>query len=137
MRKFIKERWQAGDVVIICGAVDKDLEVAATTRSFLLAALWVDAEEKVRRYGVPAPTPEKMSAILNIVVNQTSWYYSCSFVDPVPTKVVSLCCANTYSSVSEDERAMAEAFQAILKDGAENPCVKEALLCHLMAGNDE
>ncbi|XP_068734364.1 uncharacterized protein [Montipora capricornis] len=134
LRKFIKERWQAGDVVIICGAVDKDLEVAATTGSFLLAALWVeDAEEKVRRYGVPAPTPKKMRAILNIVVNQTSWYCSCSLVDPVPTKVVSHCCANTYSSVSEDERKMAEAFQAVLKDGAENPSVKEVLLCHLMA----
>ena len=53
--------------------------------------------------------------------------------------MVSLCCANTYagSSVSEDEKKMAEAFEAILKDGAKNPIIKEALLCHLMAGNDE
>ncbi|XP_068734039.1 uncharacterized protein [Montipora capricornis] len=135
LRAFIKQRWEAGDVVIICGAVDEDLYVATNTKSFLLAALWVDAKEIVRRYGVPAPTPKKMRAILNIVVNQTSWYYMCSFVDPVPTKVVSLCCANTYagSSVSEDEKKMAEAFEAILKDGAKNPIIKEALLCHLMA----
>ncbi|XP_068757795.1 uncharacterized protein [Montipora capricornis] len=132
---FIKQRWQAGDVVIICGAVNEDLYVATNTKSFLLAALWVDAKEIVRLYGVPAPTPKKMRAILNIVVNQTSWYYLCSFVDPVPTKVVSLCSANTYtgSSVSEDEKKIAEAFEAILKDGAEDRCVKEALLCHLMA----
>ena len=126
-----------GDVVIICGAVDDDLHVAASTKSFLLAALWVEAEEKVRKYGVPAPTPEKMTAILNIVVNQTSWYYLCSFDDPVPTKVVSLCCANTYGSINEDEKEMAEAFQAILKDGDKNPVIKKALLCHLMAGNEE
>lgn len=111
--------------------------MAASTKSFLLAALWVNAEQKVCKYGVPAPTPQKMSAILNIVVNQTSWYYLCSFVDPVPTKIVSLCSANTYSPINEDEKEMAEAFQAILKDGDKNPIIKEALLCHLMAGNDE
>ena len=110
--------------------------MAANTKSFLLAALWVNAEQKVRQYGVPAPTPQKMSAILNIVVNQTSWYYLCSFDDPVPTKVISLCCANTYSPINEDEKEMAEAFQAILKNGDKNPIIKEALLCHLMAGND-
>ncbi|XP_067039640.1 uncharacterized protein [Acropora muricata] len=133
LRNFIKQRWQAGDFVIICGAVDEDLYVAANTKSFLLAALWVNAEQKVRQYGVPAPTPQKMSAILNIVVNQTSWYYLCSFDDPVPTKVISLCCANTYSPINEDEKEMAEAFQAILKNGDKNPIIKEALLCHLMA----
>ena len=111
--------------------------MAAKTKSFLLAALWVNAEQKVRQYGVPAPTPEKMTTILNIVVNQTIWYYLCFFDDPVPTKVVSLCCANTYSSIDEDEKEMAEAFQAILKDGDKNPIIKKALLCHLMAGNDE
>ena len=92
-------------------------------------------EEKVDKYGVPARTPPKMRAILNIIVNQTSWYYSCTFNDPVPTKVVTLCLANTYSSsVSADEKEMAEAFQAILKNGANNPVIKQALLCHLMAG---
>ena len=126
-----------GDVVIICGAVDKDLHVAASTKSFLLAALWVEAEEEVCKYGVPAPTPQKMTAILNIVVNQKNWYYVCSFLDPVPTKVVSLCYANTFSRVSDDEKEMAEAFQAILKDGDKDPIIKKALLCHLMAGNDE
>ena len=35
------------------------------------------------------------------------------------------------------KKKMAEAFEAILKDGAKNPIIKEALLCHLMAGNDE
>lgn len=141
LRNFIKQRWQKGEFVVICGAVDEDLYVAANTKSFLLAALWVEAEQKVeqkmeqkvRQYGVPAPTPKKMTAILNIVVNQTSWYYLCSFGDPVPTKVVSLCCANTYSSIDEDEKEMAEAFQAILKDGDKNPIIKKALLCHLMA----
>ena len=117
--------------------MDKDLHVAASTKSFLLAALWVEAEEEVCKYGVPAPTPQKMTAILNIVVNQKNWYYVCSFLDPVPTKVVSLCYANTYSQVSDDEKEMAEAFQAILKDGDKDPIIKKALLCHLMAGNDE
>ncbi|XP_015764906.1 PREDICTED: uncharacterized protein LOC107343829 [Acropora digitifera] len=74
-----------------------------------------------------------MTAILNIVVNQTIWYYLCSFDDPVPTKVVSLCYANTYSRVNDDEKEMAEAFQAILKDGGKDPIIKRALLCHLMA----
>lgn len=117
--------------------MDKDLHVAASTKSFLLAALWVEAEEEVCKYGVPAPTPEKMTTILNIVVNQTIWYYLCSFDDPVPTKVVSLCYANTYSRVNDDEKEMAEAFQAILKDGGKDPIIKRALLCYLMAGNHE
>ena len=117
--------------------MDEDQEVAASTKSFLLAALWADAKQKVRQCGVPARTPQKMTAILNIVVNQTGWYYVCSFFDPVPTKVVSLCCANTYNPVNEDEKEIVEAFQAILKDGDKNPIIKEALLCHLMAGNDE
>ena len=91
--------------------------MAATTKSFLIAAGWVAPEEKVRKYGVPAPTQGKMRAIIEIVANQTSWYYSCSFNSPVATKVVSLCLSNTYTTTGE-ERAMAEAFQGILKDGA-------------------
>ena len=135
LRKFIKERQNAGDVVIIIGAVNEDLHVAASTKSFLISAQWVPCEQKVNKYGVPAPAPEKMRAILDIIVNQTSWYYSCTFDHPVPTKVVTLCLANTYTrSVSVDERVMAEAFQAILKNGANNPVMRQALLCHLMAG---
>ena len=41
---------------------------------------------------------------------------------------------HTSSSVSADEKVMAEAFQAILKNGANSPVIKQALLCHLMAG---
>ena len=47
------------------------------------------------------------------------------------------CYANTYSQGTEDEKEMAKAFEAILKNGDKNPIIKEALLCHLMAGNDE
>lgn len=133
LREFIDQKCFEGKMVIICGAVDEDLHVAATKKSFLIAAGWVDLEEKVRKYGVPAPTPAKMRAIIEIVANQTSWYYSCSFNSPVPTKVVSLCLSNTYTTTGE-ERAMAEAFQGILKDGANKPVIKQALMCHLMAG---
>ena len=131
LRKFIKEN--SSNVVIICGSVDEDLHVAASTKSFLIAAGWVTPEDKVKKYGIPAPTPKKMKALIEIIVNQTSWYYLCTFNDPVPTKVVSLCLANTYT-VSPEERAMAEAFQAILKDGNNNPVIKQALICYLMAG---
>ena len=133
LRKFIDQKCSEGKTVIICGAVDEDLHVAVIKKSFLIAAGWVDLEEKVRKYGVPAPTPAKMRAIIEIVANQTSWYYSCSFNSPVPTKVVSLCLSNTYTTTGE-ERAMAEAFQGILKDGANKPVIKQALMCHLMAG---
>lgn len=132
LRGFIMNTSSRGEVVIICGAVDKDLHVASTTKSFLIAAGWVGLEPLVVKYGIPAPTPAKMTAILQIVANQTSWYYLCTFNDPVPTKVVSLCLANTYT-VSDDEKAMAEAFQAILKDDNNNPVIKQALICHLMA----
>jgi len=136
-RKVIKENSSDGEVVIICGAVDKDLEVAANTKSFLIAAGWVTPEEKVRKYGIPAPTPTKMRALIEIIVNQTSWYYLCTFDDPVPTKVVSLCLSNTYAgTVSPEEEDMAKAFEAILKDGAHNPAIKQALICYLMAGQD-
>lgn len=135
LRDFIKNTSSKGEVVIICGAVDKDMHVAASTKSFLIAAGWVNLEPGVVKYGIPAPTPSKMTALIQIVANQTSWYYLCTFNDPVPTKVVSLCRANTYS-VSDDEKAMAEAFQAILKDGNNDPVIKQALICHLMAGED-
>ena len=133
LREFIKETSSKGEVVIICGVIDEDLHVAANTKSFLIAAGWVTPGEKVAKYGIPAPTPEKMRALIEIIVNQTSWYYSCTFDDPVPTKVVSLCLSNTYT-VSEEEKAMAEAFQAVLKDGADKPAIKQALICYLMAG---
>ena len=140
LQNFINTMWRWGYVVIICGAVDEDLYVAAATKSFFIAASWVNPEALVQRYGIPAPTPSKMIALLQIIANQTNWYYSCYFHSPVPTKVVSLCLANTYSRsvhVSPDEREMAEAFQAILKNEAgPNPVIKQALLCHLMAGED-
>ena len=136
LRDFIKNTSSKGEVVIICGAVDKDMHVAASTKSFLIAAGWVNLEPGVVKYGIPAPTPSKMTALIQIVANQTSWYYLCTFNDPVPTKVVSLCRANTYTTFDDDERAMAEAFQAILKDGNNDPVIKQALICHLMAGED-
>ena len=119
--------------MIICGSVNDDLHVAASTKSFLIAAGWVAPEEKVWKYGISAPTPGKMRAIIEIVANQTSWYYSCIFNSPVPTKVVSLCLSNTYTTMG-DQKVMAEAFQGILKDGNNNPVIKQALICHLMAG---
>ncbi|XP_020615924.1 uncharacterized protein LOC110053945 [Orbicella faveolata] len=131
-QKFIEETSSNGEVVIICGAVDVDLYLAANTKSFLIAAGWVTPEEKVVQYGIPAPTPTKMRALIEIIVNQTNWYYLCAFDDPVPTKVVSLCLSNTYT-VSPEEKAMAEAFKAILKYGADNPAIKQALICYLMA----
>ena len=135
LEDFIRNTASKGAVIIICGAVDKDMHVASRTKSFLIAAGWVIQEPGVVKYGIPAPTPSKMTALIQIVANQTSWYYLCTFNDPVPTKVVSLCRANTYS-VSDDEKAMAEAFQAILKDGNNDPVIKQALICHLMAGED-
>lgn len=137
LQDFIKNTSSKDEVVIICGAVDEDMHVAASTKSFLIAAGWVNLEPKVVKYGIPAPTPLKMTALIQIVANQTSWYYLCTFNDPVPTKVVSLCRANTHLSNNDaDEKAMAEAFQAILKDGNNNPVIKQALICHLMAGED-
>ena len=138
LRNFIKERQNAGDVVVICGAKNVDMYAAAHTKSFLIAAHWAPPEVNVIQYGVPAFTPRKMRAILDIIRNQTSWYYSCSFNDPVPTKIVSLCLANTFPlfGVSPGEVAMANAFEAILKYGANNPVIRQALLCHLMAGED-
>jgi len=133
-QKFIEETSSNGEVVIICGAVDVDLYLAANTKSFLIAAGWVTPEEKVVKYGIPAPTPSKMRALIEIIVNQTNWYYLCAFDDPVPTKVVSLCLSNTYAgTVSPEEEDMAKAFEAILKDRADNPAIKQALICYLMA----
>jgi len=132
LRRFIKDTSSRGEAIIICGAVNKDLYVAAQTKSFLIAAGWVTPEDKVAKYGIPASTPTKMGALIKIIVNQTSWYYLCAFDDPVPTKIVSLCMSNTYA-VSPEEKAMAEAFQAILKDGANDPAIKQALICYLMA----
>lgn len=136
LRGMIKSKSADGFVVIIVGVVDEDLYVAASTKSFLIGARWVsDVQAKVDQYGIPAPTPTKMKAILKIIANQKLWFYNCSFDDPVPTKIVALCCANTYGrSVDPDEKEMAEMFQKILKDGDNNPIIKQALLCHLMAG---
>ena len=136
LRNFIKDISSKGDVVIICGAVDEDLYVAANTKSFLITAGWVTPEEKVEEYGILAPTPNKMRALIEIIIIQTSWYYLCAFDDPVPTKVVSLCLSNTFTAVSSEEVAMAEAFEAILKKGAKKPAIRQALICYLMAGQD-
>lgn len=143
LREFISNCWTAGKVVIICGTVNEDMYIAAHTKSFLIAALWATPEVTLQKYGIPALTPSKMRALIEIVANQTAWYYSCTFNSfpvpnpgpvPVPTKVVSLCLVNTKTAgVSVDEQVMAEAFQKILKDGDNNPVIKEALFCHLMA----
>ena len=112
--------------------------MAAQTKSLLIAAYWVPLKTDIH-HGLPALTPRKMRGLLDIIVNQTgSWYYSCYFNDPVPTKVVSLCLANTFPcfGVSQGEIAMANAFKAILKYGANRPVIRQVLHCHLMAGED-
>ena len=133
---FIKEKWSAGNTVIIVGVVNLDMYAAAHSKSFLIGAGWVKCEEKVIKYGICAPLPEAMEAILKIIANQSTWYYECVLDDAtIPTKVVTLCSANTYStSVPQDEREIGERFVAILKHGSNLPGIKQALICHLMAG---
>ena len=134
LRTFVDESQNSGNAVIIIGAVDHDLYLAARTKSFLIGAAWIDLEDKVVKYGIQAPTPKAAGMILEIIVNQSEWFYNCKFkVAGVPTKVVTLCLANTRGPGS-NEREIAEKFQAVLKDGDENPAIKEALLCYLMAG---
>lgn len=137
---FKKEKLQEfiqsiDQVVIICGAVNEGMEVASITKSFLIAAGWVDPKPIDEEHVILAPTPSKMTAILQIVANQTSWYYSCSFDKPVSTKVVSLFPANTYLE-SEDQKAMADSFKKILKYNARSQATKQALICHLMTGEE-
>ena len=136
LKDFIKDKWNTGNTVIIVGVVNLDMYAAAHSKSFLIGAGWVQCEEKVIRYGICAPLPKAMEAILMIIVNQSNWYYECILDDDtVPTRVVTLCSANTYSkSVPQDEREIAARFQAILKYGSNPPGIKQALMCHLMAG---
>lgn len=134
LRSFIKGESSAGCVIIIVGAVDEDLHVAASTKSFLLGGAWVKQGGKVVKYGIPTPSPSKMGTVINIIANQSVWYYKSTFNDPVHTKVVALCRANTYGRYEHpNEKEMAEKFQAVLKNGDDNQAVKQALMCHLMA----
>ena len=137
LRTFVDERWKLGNTVIIIGAVNEDLQSAAHTKSFLIGAAWIDLEDKVIKYGIQAPTPKAARVITGIIANQSEWFYTCEFtVSSVPTKIVTLCSANTYGSrVDSNEKEIAEKFKAVLKDGYRNPAIKKALLCHLMAGN--
>ncbi|XP_028390771.1 uncharacterized protein LOC114515663 isoform X2 [Dendronephthya gigantea] len=130
---FIRDSSNSGSTVIIIGAVNEDLYLAAHTKSFLIGASWVELEDKVITYGIPAPTPNAAKVILEIIANQSEWYYTCEFiVSDVPTKVVALCSANTYGPPS-NEKEIAKKFQAVLKDGDKNAATKKALLCYLMA----
>lgn len=135
LRSFIQFRHNDGDVVILVGAVNEDLHVAAQTKSFLIGGSWVGQEDKVLKYGIPSPLPSQMTAVVEIIANQTKWYYETSFADPVPTRIVALCRANTFgTSENPDEKEMAEKIQAILKGDGENEFIEKALMCHLMAG---
>lgn len=135
LQEFIEDQEDKDQVVIICGAVDKGMKVASIKKSFLIAAGWVGPKPSDKEHVILAPTPSKMTALLQIVANQTSWYYSCTFDKPVPTKVVSLFPANTYV-VNADEKFMAESLRNILKYNGQNRAIKQALICHLMTGKE-
>ena len=113
------------------------MDLAALTKSFLIGGGWVDQDSKIVQYGVPVFSPEALVNVIEIIANQKVWYYRLDFGDdPVPTKTVALCRANTYGrSENPDEKEMAQKIQAVLKDGDESPSIKKALSCHLMAGN--
>ena len=124
-----------GYLVIIVGAVDGDFDVA--TPVFPIGVQWgPQLGETVKQYGILALTPTELTAILKIIANQKVWYYKSSFGTPVPTKIVTLCKANTYGdNVHPVEREMAEKIEKILKYAwYNNPVVEKALTCHLMAG---
>ncbi|XP_077986227.1 uncharacterized protein LOC144440717 [Glandiceps talaboti] len=133
--EFISEYSTGPETMAIVGVEQKDLEVAANTKSFLLAAKWVHCDDKVAKYGIPAYSPSKLTAILKNVNEQKDWFYRCDLAGPIPTTVFGLSSANHYGGTwhSNDEGSATHEVRKVLKDGDGDSAMKIALKCQLLA----
>ncbi|XP_070559187.1 uncharacterized protein [Ptychodera flava] len=119
----------------LVGVQDKDLEVAAQAKLFLLAAKWVHCDVKVAKYAIPASSPSRLCEILKKVNEQMDWYYRCDLAGPIPTTVFALCSANHFGGTwhSVDEISATSELKKVLQDGDGDPSMKIALKCQLLA----
>ncbi|XP_076371596.1 uncharacterized protein LOC143257155 isoform X1 [Tachypleus tridentatus] len=123
-------------VVVIVGAVDEDMYIAVHQKTLLLAAQWCDPNDNVCKYGIPVPSPTKLKVILQIIANQSKWFYSVKYMDgDTEVKVYSLLSVNTWDKYvqSKEEQAFLTKITKVLKGETRNATLKQALMCHLLA----
>ncbi|TCJ01331.1 phosphoribosyltransferase [Cytobacillus praedii] len=118
-RRDVREVIKADEnrTFIIVGSSDDDLFIASSRKVILLNPLWSDVqEEKAVKYGLGVKSPELLFKIIQIIENQSTWFYSLEVDNK--TKVYSLTSANTMGAgYSQSELEIVEGFRRVLKEG--------------------
>ncbi|GAB6152930.1 hypothetical protein JCM17380_16800 [Desulfosporosinus burensis] len=135
-KKFV-EKYPGGYFVVL-GSNEQDLYLAANNRQLLINPMWSEVKTvEIEKYGIKISHPALLVKFIEIIKNQSSWYYNADLGDS--THVLSLYSANTYiGSHTKEEKALVAGFQSLLKEGDKR--YYEVLLYHFLAGianNDE
>jgi hypothetical protein len=126
-----------GMYFVVIGAHEYDTYLATNNKILLLNPLWKESPDIVLdKYGLPIKNVSGLFTVLDIIKNQSSWYYSLEIDEK--TKVLSLTSANTYGNHSKEETELVDGFKQALKHGGKQ--YFKVLLYHFLsaiANNEE
>lgn len=125
---FIKKN--KSSYFIVLGAGELDFYLAVNNKVLFFFPEWAENQnDKARRYGLNVSTVSVFTKIVDIIKNQSSWYYSLK-VDDI-TQVFSLTSANTRGAHSAKEVDLVDGFRSLLKEGKRK--YMNVLLYHFLA----
>jgi len=129
-KEFVEKN--PGGYFIVLGINEQDLYLAANNRQLLINPIWTEVKTiEVEKYGIKISRPDLLVKFIEIIKNQSSWYYNVDLDDK--THVLSLYSANTYrGSHTPEEKVLIAGFQSLLKNGDKG--YYEVLLYHFLAG---
>ncbi len=127
-----KDKYHFPSSLIIISCIKEDMHYAATYNLILINPLWViNPDKEALKYGIPMRTPKDIIKLLNIIVNQKTWFYKLKLDEK--TTVLSLTSANTFGySHSDEEKEIINGFYRVLKENDKK--YFNVLLYHFLAG---
>lgn len=131
VKSLIKKLEGKENYFIVIGNREQDLFMAANNKLFFIVPKWcTNYDDRVERYGIKVKSIKSLGKLIDIIINQQSWYYRLDLDDK--TTILSLTNANTkYGTHSVEELELIEGFRSYLKEG--NKKYSKILLLHFLA----
>jgi hypothetical protein len=100
--------------VIVLGASNADLFMAANSQTLLARCNWVHLEDRIRNYGLPVREPKGISKLIEFLRDRDPWYFHWQASD---TEVFSLTNAGTIGELDAGIVRLNVKLKGCLKEG--------------------
>lgn len=102
--------------LLVLGNKEVDFHLAVNSKLLLITPLWLECEQKNRKYGVGVDNPAQLLQLLSVIAKHKHWYAEID-IDSI-TRCISLYDARTMiPGINASERQIIKHFQHLLKEG--------------------